>query len=463
MKAALLNTISSILAMAVGAVMIPIMSHMLPADQLGIAVSFMTIRDISVYFCTLSVHMAVHRGMLDFREEKHPFNSSILLFGIACTAGLFLITLPFQRQISGLLGFSPFLLSCLFMSVILLFARYIMHYYLTFHNRAWSIFFINILSAPISQLLSILFIYFLEDTQKYLGRIFGIDSLSVLMGGVFIPLLLWKGRCTFRWKHIRYALAISVPLVPHLAAQTVLSQSDLLMIRYMDSDMHAGLFSMAYTIGSLLYALMLQVMNVWSPWVYRRIDEENLSAVRENAKYILLMGLVLSMGLLAIAPEMIRLFLSENYYDCIYLLPPLVVGMFFQFVYLFFYDVEYFHKKTRYIALSSVGTAAVNILLNYLFIGRYGYVAAAYTTAASYLLLTLAHYFCMRRIEPRRIYDLKQMRLVAVGVVLSAAAMFLLIDRPLLRYGGFLLALLILGLVYRRKALEYWKMLRVKG
>ena len=69
----------------------------------------------------------------------------------------------------------------------------------------------------------------------------------------------------------------------------------------------------------------------------------------------------------------------------------------------------------------------------------------------------------MRRIEPRRIYDLKQMRLVAVGVVLSAAAMFLLIDRPLLRYGGFLLALLILGLVYRRKALEYWKMLRVKG
>ena len=68
--------------------------------------------------------------------------------------------------------------------------------------------------------------------------------------------------------------------------------------------------------------------------------------------------------------------------------------------------------------VASVTAAVTNIVLNYVCIRRFGFVAAGYTTMASNRLLTTMHYFNMRHIEKEKIYDMKK---IMIGVVLVTA------------------------------------------
>ena len=126
----------------------------------------------------------------------------------------------------------------------------------------------------------------------------------------------------------------------------------------------------------------------------------------------------LCIGLMCVSPELIKLFLKSEYYPAIYLISPICIGIFFQIMYIFFYDIEYFYKKNFQIALYSVIVAIINIVLNFIFINKFGYQAAAYTTLVSYLLLLIFHYFGMKLVENRKIYDIKYMLYLIIILIL---------------------------------------------
>lgn len=60
--------------------------------------------------------------------------------------------------------------------------------------------------------------------------------------------------------------------------------------------------------------------------------------------------------------------------------------------------IEYYKEKTIHIAIGTGMAAIINIVLNAIFIPRYGYVAAAYTTLISYFCYYLYHSLISYRI-----------------------------------------------------------------
>ena len=148
----------------------------------------------------------------------------------------------------------------------------------------------------------------------------------------------------------------------------------------------------------------------------------------------MLLGTYLTIGLLTVATELIRIFLTDDYLPCIYIVPLLVLAMYFQFIYLFFYDLEYYHKKSKWIATASVIAAIMNAGLNILLIPRIGYMAACYTTVASYLVLLLLNYLFCRKLDVEKIYNLKIAFGLIVAVILYMLFVFATIDYILLRY-----------------------------
>lgn len=170
---------------------------------------------------------------------------------------------------------------------------------------------------------------------------------------------------------------------------------------------------------------------------------------------MILLGMYLTVGLLTISPELIRIFLTDAYLPCIYIVPPLVVGMFFQFLYLFFYDLEYYYKKPQWIACASIVAAVLNLILNFIFIPRFGYIAACYTTVASYFVLLLMNYVFAGRLGANKVYDIRQILANSAGVVLYTVLMFVFVDVVWARY--LLLAVITIVLF----AFEYKKMLEV--
>ena len=74
-----------------------------------------------------------------------------------------------------------------------------------------------------------------------------------------------------------------------------------------------------------------------------------------------------------------------------YIVAPLLLCSLFAFSSRLFVSIEKYNKKTLLTALCTIAAAAVNVPLNYIFIKRYGYIAAAYTTAFCYMLLLVIH------------------------------------------------------------------------
>ena len=96
---------------------------------------------------------------------------------------------------------------------------------------------------------------------------------------------------------------------------------------------------------------------------------------------------------------------AREYWVAKWVIPPVALGTLAQYFYTNYVNVELFYKKTPIIAMSSILAAFVNYVLNLLMIPLFGYIAAAYTTLASYLALMLFHYFAVNRVLKEKVYS----------------------------------------------------------
>lgn len=458
-RTAAMNTIANAAALVAGVVVMPILARVLTQEELGIASTFVANRNIIVIVVTFAIYAFVNKAMLEFCKDKPAYVKTISLYCILAVAVVFLISLPFKQHIQQLLSMDDFLFYWLFVSMLAYSLYMIADYYCIFHNFAKTVFSIAILVGPVAQVLSVV-IAFLMPSDKFIGRVVGLDIIYLIVSAV---LLVWVfvilRKTKMRMKYVSSSLRFSIPLIPHLLSQVVLTQCDLVMITAMVGADASGIYSMGHTIGFLAFTVMTQVLAAWSPWVYRRLDEGNLDAIRSNFKLVLVLGIILSLGLLAISPELVDIFLPESYGPAKLIIPALVVAMFMQFCYIFFYDVEYYRKRTSLIAVASITAAVLNLILNFVFIPRIGFLAACYTTLFSYFVLFFMNYLFSRRLEVHRVYDVRYFFVAIIAMLLYMFVSLAFLNNLPVRYVLFIIVGTILFLRYRNVFLEIAKAL----
>lgn len=128
--------------------------------------------------------------------------------------------------------------------------------------------------------------------------------------------------------------------------------------------------------------------------------------------------------LIAFAPEAVRIFAPEEYYSAIWIIPPVAMSVYFMYSYDLFAKYAFYYEKTFLIMMGSVIGALLNIVLNYIFISRYGYQAAAYTTLICYIVYAVVHYLLMNKICDMCCNGLRQYN-VKIILVISFAFLFL--------------------------------------
>lgn len=120
------------------------------------------------------------------------------------------------------------------------------------------------------------------------------------------------------------------------------------------------------------------------------------------------------------APEIVRILATQEYYEAIYIMPPIAAGVFFTAFANIYSDIAVYYKKTQYVMYPAIIAAGANLILNYIFIKAFGYMAAAYTTLASYVLMSVcqglwANKLCREKgTSLNDIYDSNKMIVMAV-------------------------------------------------
>ena len=105
---------------------------------------------------------------------------------------------------------------------------------------------------------------------------------------------------------------------------------------------------------------------------------------------------------------------------------------------------------------ASVGSAVINLILNAIFIPKFGFVAAAYTTLASYVVFALANYITMRYSlyihgVPNDCFDMRGLMLI-LGVY-TALAILALVLYPYRLVRCILTAVALLAIIIKSKSI----------
>lgn len=309
-------------------------------------------------------------------------------------------------------------------------------------------------SALAAQFVSIIFVVINKNNGGNLAiiRLWSAGAVELLVGLILYFYILNKGKVFYDKELWKRTIIIAIPLIPHYLGQVVLNAIDKIMIGHMVGDDKAGIYGLAAILASIGFLFWRALLITFSPFVNVKLGERKFSDIREViAPLWMFVGALCIIGSI-LAPEMIRIFATEEYLEGIRAVPPVVAGVFAYAMYDAFAAVAFFHKKSISIMICSVVAAISNVVMNYYGIMRYGYIAAGYTTLFSYLLLIIMHYWNSRRIEKEKIYDEKAILTTLLIVILGCMSCNLLYSTmPIIRYvlaGGIFSAI-----IYKKKTI----------
>lgn len=169
------------------------------------------------------------------------------------------------------------------------------------------------------------------------------------------------------------------------------------MITDLCGEEYTAIYGMAYSCGAIITVLITALNTAFAPWLGEKLHEDKLEEVRRFSYRYVLLFLYLAIGVILLGPEILLVLGGKSYGQSVYIMSPIVFGCMCQFLYAMFVNVEQFKRKTVGMAFASMTAAGINYALNYIFIRRYGYTAAAYTTAVSYLVLLLIHMLLVKQ------------------------------------------------------------------
>lgn len=398
---------------------VPIFVRLLKVEEYGLYNIFLSYESIICIIIAFSMHSCIKNANYKYKEDFYGFLSSILLLScfslivwIVVVNILFCINaniLEFNQYEANLLIISSFgsAIIMIYNSAVSLKFQYKKFLKIALINSICNIF------------LSIALIIWILPNNGYIARITGMALPCFLIGLYIVYLFFRKSIPQINVQYWKYALLYSLPIIPHGISQVILSQFDRIMIQKINGDKMAGIYSFAYNIYTIIFITASALDNVWGPWFYKEMNARNTKLIEDKAKeYVFGMSLFVSIVLL-IAPELVTILGSNVYRKSIYCVVPLAIGGYFAFLYNMPASVEYYYEKTKYIAVGTAGAAAINIILNYIFIVKYGYIAAAYTTAVTYGIYFLFHMFLAIKLTGKSIFSIVWFVIGSLIVILS--------------------------------------------
>lgn len=432
-KIAIWYVISRLFVKGMSVISTPIFSRLMSKSEYGQFSIFTSWESILLILVTLDFSSSITRAKYDFEKNMDEFMSSILLFSNIVTLFAYLLIELNQSFFVNLFSMDILYIRMLFVYLLFMPA----FSYLQIKHRAYKKYkffvFFSISSSIIRTTISVLLVLIMSD--KLMGRLFGYLVPITLFNLVLWLTVVNKGK-KMSWTYIKYACGISVPLIPHALSGSLLGNSDRIMISSYCGNEAAALYSIAYSVSMLTNLLWSSMNQAWIPSLFDYMNTNNRGAILKNSKIYLGIFSILTIGVLLIAPEIILILGGKQYYSARYVMPPVVVGCAFQFIYGMYVNIEIFAKKTYTISIGTMAAAALNLLLNWIFIPKFGYIAAAYTTMAGYGALLLFHY-CIVRISIREysnIYEKRFIILCALLIIICGGIALVLYDYNIIRY-----------------------------
>lgn len=376
---------------------IPVMTRILSPSDYGILAVFMGYQGVFVAVLTLNCYVAMGRYFYEKKDDfKKFFGANLILVFFLLFAAFFFFIL-FKEKASSLLNLPINTIIYIVPAVLIYVAGSWFEQIYIPQKESRKIAIRNVIRAFSIFGLSV-FIILMMDQDKYLGQIIA----TMIIGLIFFVYYFFDLRpylaMSFQWKHIKYIVHYSVPLLPYALSGVILSQFDRIMINHYLGSASAGLYAFAAIIGSILTLLSSALFQAWHPDYFRHMDSKNYQQLQSDIDKLFKIIILFSLFLIMFGKEIGMILAAKNYHESLPIIPIIIIGYVFNSIFAFYgWNIEY-EKKNIYLSIAVLTAGLINILLNVIFIPRFGYFAAAYTTTFSYLIMAFMAWLTSKHI-----------------------------------------------------------------
>lgn len=230
------------------------------------------------------------------------------------------------------------------------------------------------------------------------------NSVTALIVLIKLHLPQFISRKDLSKKTLVEMLRYSIPLVPNNLSWIIISLSDRLMLTWMIGTDANGLFSIAYKFPNIIYTCYGFFSTAWKESAAKILKEDNktqyYNSIYKDIKFFLK---AIVLGLIAIMPFVFPLLVDSSYNEAYKYIPILVISIYYTNMSNFYGGIFTAFKNTKIMGSTTIVAAILNVIINLIFIPKFGIFAAAFSTLISNVII-----FAYRRYKLREYIKLKE-------------------------------------------------------
>jgi len=464
-----LSGITNILISLSSLILLPVLTKNLTIQNYGVWNLFIT----SISFIPLLTNLGLPYTMLrflavktkksDIQEGFYSITLILLFMGLITSIILFLLS----KQIAQTLFDGNTTVSSLMAVTALVSMVYIS--FSTFFRTFQQIKLFSILSLIQTYLMVGLVIFLIESGYDIEGAVFGYFIVQLIVTLIAMAFVVHKIGFKFpQFQRFRDYLSFGIPTVPGNLSHWMVDLSDRYIIGIFLGTAFVGYYSPGYTLGNIIMMFgspfVLLLPSVLSLYYDQQKMEDVHKHLQYSVKYLLLLSIPSVFGLSILSEPFLTLLSNPEIAQNGYLITPFIaIGALILGVQGIVSQILALEKKTKIIGSRWMMTAAINVVLNIIFIPIFGIIAAAASTLIAYIFsLVTTLYYTQKYIKLS--FDIKfALKSIFASIVMSMIIVFINPVSPVgiittvgMAAGVYIVILYILGGI-TKKEIDFFK------
>jgi O-antigen/teichoic acid export membrane protein len=272
--------------------------------------------------------------------------------------------------------------------------------------------FFSLLLSLFSTILGLILVYSMNTELGY-WRLISITIPTVLIALILMFGIVKRDRFTFKKETAKYLLIYSLPLIPYALSTTIIAQINRVFLADIGLS-EVGIFSFASNLAMIMYVIAISLNRAYQPYLFRALRDgiDSKSRLYQNIGlfYIFYIGFIFCNEIL------IWIFGNEEYLGAASVIPIIILGYGYFFMYSLVVNYFYYYKRNIMISFFSIISAVIILILNAVLIPLYGYNGAAWATVLAYFSLFVFSLTYAKRRLKINIFSAKQ--IVAFQIML---------------------------------------------
>lgn len=366
-----------------------------------------TILSFIVPLCTLQLEQALFRFLVDAknqREQKSVItNGYTMIFSLMLIVGIICLFIPIDL-FNG--SYKFLVIGYIWIEIIATTSRFVLRAFSKYKEY-------SILAALVVVVnFIVVSICLLWLKTGYIGVLIAL-TLADVVGFIYVLFVcnIFK-YFNFKYFRVKYAtkmLQYALPFIPNTVSWYINQLSDRWIINIFLGASANGIYALANKIPSIVTILYPAFNLAWTDSATRSVNDPD-SAQYYNRMFKMLFCIVSagSILLLAVSPFLFMILNRNESLESAYLYTPtLILAMYFYCFSQFFGSIYVAVKSAKNMAVTTTISAAINIIINVVFINIIGVQAAVISTLianlflAGYRFIDLNRRFCRLRINKR--------------------------------------------------------------